>query len=63
MTGIQYVTDEQGRKIAVQIDLRQHAELWEEFEDVLVSESRRGEESVPLDKVKARLGISESSRG
>lgn len=49
MTGIQYVTDEQGRKIAVQIDLRLHAGLWEEFEDVLVSEARRDEENIPLD--------------
>lgn len=62
MTGIQYVTDEAGRKIAVQIDLREHADLWEEFEDVLISESRRGEESVSLDKVKAKFGISEEPR-
>lgn len=55
MTGIQYVTDEQGRRIAVQIDLREHAELWEEIEDTLVSESRHSEQSVPLDEVKARL--------
>jgi hypothetical protein len=25
--GIQYVTDEKGRKVAVQIDIRQHREL------------------------------------
>jgi hypothetical protein len=58
MTGIQYVTDEEGRKIAVQIDLRQHAELWEEFQDTLVAESRRGEEDVPLDRVRAKLAMS-----
>jgi hypothetical protein len=46
MTGIQYVTDAEGRKVAVQIDLREHAELWEEIEDVLISESRRNEESI-----------------
>jgi hypothetical protein len=55
MTGIQYVTDQEGRRVAVQIDLREHAELWEEIEDVLVSESRRNEERVPLDQVKANL--------
>ncbi len=55
MTGIQYVTDEEGRKIAVQIDLREHAELWEEIEDVLVSESRRNEESIPIEQVEAKL--------
>jgi len=55
MTGIQYVTDEEGRKIAVQIDLREHAELWEEFEDVLISQSRRNEERIPLERVKENL--------
>jgi hypothetical protein len=55
MTGIQYVTDERGRKVAVQIDLRQHADLWEEFEDVLISNSRQNEESIPLNELEARL--------
>lgn len=55
MNGIQYVTDEQGRKIAVQIDLRKHRGLWEDIADVLVSRSRRAEERVPLATVKARL--------
>jgi hypothetical protein len=55
MTGIQYVTDEEGRKVAVQIDLREHAELWEEIEDVLVSESRRDEEDIPLEEVETKL--------
>jgi hypothetical protein len=55
MTGIQYVTDEEGRRVAVQIDLREHAELWEEFEDLLVSESRRNEESIPVEQVEAKV--------
>jgi len=63
MTGIQYVTDEEGRRVAVQIDLREHAELWEEFEDVLVSESRRGEERIPLERVEAELIQSGRLRG
>ena len=37
MTGIQYVTDEKGRKVAVQIDLTKHRGLWEDIQDVLVS--------------------------
>ena len=55
MTGIQYVTDEKGRKVAVQIDLRKHRKLWEDIEDVLVSRSRRHEKRIPLEKVKAGL--------
>jgi hypothetical protein len=55
MTGIQYVTDQKGERVAVQLDLRLHADLWEEIEDVLVSESRRDEESIPLEQIEAKL--------
>jgi hypothetical protein len=55
MTGIHYLTDEEGRRVAVQIDLREHAELWEEFEDVLVSQSRLNEEDIPIEAVEAKL--------
>lgn len=55
MTGIQYVTDEKGRKVAVQIDLKTHRALWEDFNDVLVSRSRKHEKRIPLEKVKAGL--------
>ena len=55
MTGIHFVTDEEGRRVAVQIDLQVHAELWEELEDVLVSQSRRDEECIPLEQIEARL--------
>ncbi|HEY1217449.1 MAG: hypothetical protein ABSE42_05035 [Bryobacteraceae bacterium] len=53
MSGIQFVTDEKGRKVAVQIDLKTHRELWDDIEDVLVSRSRRHEKRIPLEKVKA----------
>jgi hypothetical protein len=55
MTGIQYVTDQKGERVAVQLDLRLHADLWEEIEDLLVSESRHDEESIPLEQVEAKL--------
>jgi hypothetical protein len=55
MNGIQFLTDEKGRKVAVQLDLKKHRELWEDIEDVLVSRSRRHEKRIPLDKVKANL--------
>jgi hypothetical protein len=55
MTGIQDVTDAKGRKVAVQIDLKKHRELWQDIEDVLVSRSRRHGKRIPLDKVKADL--------
>jgi hypothetical protein len=55
MNGVQYVTNGKGRKLAVQIDLKKHRELWEDIEDVLVSRSRRHEKRIPLQKVKASL--------
>jgi len=55
MTGIQFLTDEKGRKVAVQIDLRKHRALWEDFYDGLISEQRRKEKGVPLTTVKSDL--------
>jgi hypothetical protein len=55
MTGIQFITDEKGRKTAAVIDLRKHKALWEDIQDVLVSQTRRHERGTPLEKVKADL--------
>jgi hypothetical protein len=55
MTGIRYLTNEKGRRVAVQINLDTHRELWEDIEDVLVSRARRKEKRVPLEQVKAAL--------
>jgi len=55
MTGIQFLTDEKGRKMAAVIDLRKHRALWEDIEDGLISESRRKEKGIPLEKIKADL--------
>jgi hypothetical protein len=63
MNGIQFITDEKGRKTAAVIDLRKHRALWEEIEDVLVSRSRRHERRIPLEKVKADLIKSGRLRG
>jgi hypothetical protein len=48
MTGIQFVTDDKGRRVAVQIDLKTHGAIWEDFWDGLISESRRGEKKRPV---------------
>jgi hypothetical protein len=55
MTGVQFVTDAKGRKVAVLIDLKKHGARLQDFWDGLVSESRRGEVGIPLEKVKADL--------
>lgn len=63
MGGIQFLTDERGRKTAAVIDLKVHKALWEDIQDVLVSRARRSERSVPLAKVKAALIASGKLRG
>jgi hypothetical protein len=55
MTGIQFITDEKGRRTAAIVDFNRHKALWEDIEDVLVSRSRRREKRIPLEKVKADL--------
>jgi hypothetical protein len=55
MRGIRFVTDEKGRRVAVLIDLKKHGAIWEDFWDGLISESRRKEKGIPLEKVKTDL--------
>lgn len=37
MQGIQFLIDDQGRKTAVLIDLKEHGELWEDIYDSLIA--------------------------
>jgi hypothetical protein len=53
MTGIQFVTDEKGRKVAVQIDLKKYGTVLEDFWDGLISESRRKEKGIPYEQYRA----------
>ena len=55
MQGISYVTNAEGRRVAVQIDLKKHGDLWEDFYDVMTARKRRGEPRESLASVKARL--------
>ena len=36
MAGIRFVVDEKGGRVAVQIDLKKHGAIWEDFYDGLV---------------------------
>jgi hypothetical protein len=53
MTGIQFVTDDKGRKVAVQIDLKKYGSIWQDFWDGVVSESRRREKSTPYEEYRS----------
>jgi hypothetical protein len=63
MTGIQFVTDDKGRRTAVLIDLKKHREVWEDFWDGLVSESRRKEKSIPYQEYRANRAKRGHHRG
>ena len=43
MEGIQFVINERGERTAVLIDLRRHAELWEDIYDKLITDERADE--------------------
>ena len=53
MTGIQFVTDEKGRKVGVLIDVKKYGAVWEDFRDGLISESRRKEKGIPYEQYRA----------
>jgi hypothetical protein len=55
MTGIKFVTNSKGEPTAVQIDLKRHGRLWEDFYDNLICEQRKNEPSVSWETVKRRL--------
>ena len=55
MKGVQFVIDERGQKTAVVIDLRRHADVWEDFVDVAVAKGRQNEPRESLAAVKRRL--------
>ena len=55
MRGVQYLVDDRGARRAVVIDLKKQGELWEDFYDRFVAESRRDEPRESLEAVKAKL--------
>ena len=52
---VEFVVDDSGKKKAVLIDLEQWGDLWEDFYDVVVSESRKNEPTVPWSELKAEM--------
>lgn len=55
MQGVLYLTDEQGEKTAVLIDLKKNGDLWEDFYDVAVTSKRKHEPRESLESVKKRI--------
>ena len=55
MQGINYVTNEDGKRVAVLIDLKKHGEIWEDFYDGLTAKRRESEPRESLESVKKLL--------
>lgn len=55
MEGIHFVTNEKGKRVAVQIDLDRHGDLWEDFYDQLLVEQRRQDKREPFEALEKRL--------
>ena len=55
MTGVKFLTDERGQKVAVQIDLKRLGIIWEDFYDNLIAIQRANEPRESLESVKTSL--------
>ncbi len=55
MDGVNFLVDEAGHKTAVLIDLRIHGNVWEDFYDAMLADSRKHEPRESLESVKKRL--------
>lgn len=53
--GVQFVTDTDGRKVAVLLDLKEWGELWEDIYDNMLADARAGEPSTSLEEFEAEL--------
>jgi hypothetical protein len=59
MKGIHYLTNEQGERVAAQIDLTLYGDLWEDFYDKLLVLLRAEETVIPLEDFLAELKADE----
>jgi hypothetical protein len=57
LSGITFIVDERGRKTAAVIDLEKHQQLWDDFFDTVLAESRASEPRESLESVKRRLKL------
>ncbi len=46
--GVQFVTDSDGQKVAVLLDLQEWGEVWEDIYDNMIADERAGEPTVSL---------------
>jgi hypothetical protein len=54
LKGVQFLSDESGKKRGVLLDLRRHGRIWEDIYDRMVAESRKSEPRIAWEDVKGR---------
>ncbi len=55
LKGVQYVVNDKGQKTAVLLDLLEWGGYWEDFHDIMVSESRMNEPTVSWKQLKSEM--------
>lgn len=55
MEGIQFVSNDKGKKVAVLIDLQKYSDVWEDFYDGLLARKRAKDPRENLSTVRKRL--------
>ncbi len=63
MNGINFIIDDDGKKIAVLIDLKRHKEIWEDFYDCLLVEERKYEPTKSLKEIEREIGTKALRKG
>ena len=53
--GVQFVTDTEGHKTAVMLDLKEWGELWEDIYDNMIADERAGEPTTSLEDFEVEL--------
>ena len=65
MKGINYVTDEKNRKVAVQINLNlldNYQQKLEDLLDIIVAESRKDDDEITIEEVEKRMNKKSKSK-
>ncbi len=55
MKGVQFVTDVEGNRVAVVLDLQEWGEFWEDIYDNMLASERAEEPGMTLDQFEAEL--------
>lgn len=53
--GVRYLVDDHGKPVAVQLDLKQWGELWEDMQDIILARERADEPRESWGDVKKQL--------